>query len=100
MKSNLDIEVRTTMEVDGVHLFVNEELVLLIDNDPEDLVMRTPPLNGCIGDSRTMFSVDDAVEEIFGANPTQRHLGLVTIISLCIFSALEEQNKFINRISQ
>ena len=28
MKSNLDIEVKTTMEVDGVHLFVNEELVL------------------------------------------------------------------------
>ena len=61
MKSNLDIEVRTSMEVDGVHLFINEELVLLIDNDPEDLV---------------------------------------TIISLCIFSALEEQDKFIHRISQ
>jgi len=99
MKSNLDIEVRTTMEVDGVHLFVNEELVLLIDNDPEDLVMRTPS-DGSLGTSRTMFSVDDAVEEIFGANPTQRHLGLVTIISLCIFSAFEEQNKFVNRISQ
>ena len=99
MKSNLDIEVRTAMEVDGVHLFVNEELVLLIDNDPDDLVMRTPS-DGSLGTSRTMFSVDDAVEEIFGANPTQRHLGLVTIISVCIFSAFEEQNKFINRISQ
>ena len=99
MKSNLDVEIRTTMEVDGIHLFVNEELVLIVDNDPVDLVMRTPS-DGSLGNSRTMFSVDDAVEEIFGANDTQRHLGLVTILSLCIFSALEEQNKFINRISQ
>ena len=99
MKSNLDIEIRTTMETDGVHLFVNEELVLIIDNDPEDLVMRTPS-DGFLGSSRTMFRVDDAVEEIFGANSTQRHLGLVTIISMCIFSALEEQDKFIHRISQ
>ena len=99
MKSNLDVEIRTAMKVDGIHLFVNEELVLIIDNDPEDLVMRTPS-NGCLSCSRTMFSVDDAVEEIFGANPTQRHLGLVTIISLCIFSAMEEQDRFINRISQ
>lgn len=91
-----NIYIKTKMKHDGVHVFIDGELKLIVDNDPDDLIIRTPSS----GSSRTMFSVDDAVVEVFGACDRQEQLGLVALLSMCIFSSFEDQSEFINRISQ
>ena len=94
---NMDnIYVRTRMKPDGVHVYLDGELKLIVDNDPDDLIIRTP-FNGS---SHTMFSLDEAVTEVFGAVDRQQQLGLTTLLGICIFSCFEEQDNFVNRISQ
>lgn len=87
-------EITTRMKPDGVHVYVDGELELIVENDREDLIMRTPS-NGYL-----MHRVDDAVTEIFGPLDRQEQLGLVVILGVTIFSAFEEQDKFINTIAQ
>jgi len=95
----MDKEITARMKPDGLHVFVDEELALIVENDPDDLVLRTPS-NGCIGSPHLMFSIDDAVTELFGALDRQNQLGLNVILSVVIFSAFEEQEKFTRTISQ
>jgi len=94
-----ETDITTQMRADGVHVFVNDELALIVENDPDELIIRTPS-DGFAGSSHLMFSVDEAVEEVFGALDRQQKLGLNVILSVCIFSQFEEQDKFVNRISQ
>lgn len=91
-----NIYIKTKMKTEGVHVYIDGELKLIVDNDPEDLIIRTPSS----GYSHTMFSVDEAVTEVFGAVDRQEQLGLVALLSVCIFSSFEDQDDFINRISQ
>jgi hypothetical protein len=94
----MNSEITATMEVDGVHILVDGELKLIVENDPYDLLIRTPSDEFSVG--RLMFSIDDAVDEVFGALERQEYLGTVAIISVTVFSMFEEQNKYINTISQ
>lgn len=89
-----ETEITARMKPEGVHVLVNGELALVVDNDPDDLVMRTP------SDGYLMFKIDDAVSELFGSLDRQEQLGLNVILAVVIFSAFEEQEKFINTISQ
>jgi len=98
MKSNLDTEISASMEVDGVHIHVDGELRLIIENDPYDLLIRTPTDDACSG--RLMFTLGDAVDEVFGSVTRQEHLGLVATLAITSFSMFEEQEKHINQISQ
>ena len=86
------------MEADGVHIHVDGELKLIVENDPYDLVIRTPTDDSCA--SRLMFTLGDAVDEVFGAVSRQEHLGLVATLAITTFSMFEEQEKFTNTLSQ
>jgi hypothetical protein len=98
MRSDLETEITASMEVDGVHIHVDGELKLIVDNDPYDLLIRTPADDSYAG--RLMFSLSDAVEEVFGAVSRQEHLGLVATLAITTFSMFEEQEKFTNQLSQ
>lgn len=98
MRSNLDTEITASMEVDGVHIHVDGGLRLIVENDPYDLLIRTPADDSYSG--RLMFSLDDAVDEVFGSVTRQEHLGLVATLAITTFSMFEEQEKFTNTLSQ
>ena len=99
MKSNLQHEFNTSMKPEGLHVEIDGELALIVENDTDDLVMRIPSC-GCCPQAPLLFSIDAAIQELFGSLDRQQYLGLTTILSLVIFSGFEEQDKFINRISQ
>lgn len=88
-----------TMNPDGLHILIDGETRLIVDNDPDDLVMRIPS-DGYSHPAPLMFSIDAAIQELFGSLNRQQYLGLSTILSICIFSAFEEQDKFANTVSQ
>lgn len=90
----MQTEITARMKPDGVHVYVDGELELTVENDPYDLVMRIPS-TGFL-----MFKVDDAVTEIFGALNTQEYLGLVTLLGMVIYTAFEEQDKFLQTTAQ
>ena len=98
-KKPMEHEFNASMKADGLHIKMDGELVLIVENDPDDLVMRVPS-NGCSHPAPLMFSVDDAIQELFGSLDRQQYLGLSTILSMVIFSGFEEQEKFLHTTAQ
>lgn len=92
------IDVSASMKPDGVHVLMNGGLVMIVDNDPDDLIIRIPsPI--CIP-SKTVFTIEDALEYIDPPRSRQDMLGMTTLFGICIFSCFEEQLDYVNRISQ
>ena len=100
MRNNtMEHEFNASMKPEGLHVSIDGELALIVDNDPDDLIMRIPS-DGYSHPAPLMFSIDAAIQELFGSLDRQQYLGLSTILSMVIFSAFDEQSKFINRVSQ
>lgn len=95
----MEHEFNASMKPEGLHVSIDGELALIVDNDPDDLIMRIPS-DGYSHPAPLMFSIDAAIQELFGSLDRQQYLGLSTILSMVIFSAFDEQSKFINRVSQ
>ena len=95
----MEHEFNASMKPEGLHVSIDGELALIVDNDPDDLIMRIPS-DGYSHPAPLMFSIDAAIQELFGSLDRQQYLGLSTILSMVIFSAFDEQSKFVNRISQ
>ena len=95
----MEHEFNASMKPEGLHVSIDGELALIVDNDPDDLIMRIPS-DGFSHPAPLMFSIDAAIQELFGSLDRQQYLGLSTILSMVIFSAFDEQSKFINRVSQ
>jgi len=98
-KKPMEHEFNASMKADGLHIKMDGELVLIVENDPDDLVMRVPS-DGYSHPAPLMFSVDDAIQELFGSLNRQQYLGLSTILSMVIFSGFEEQEKFLHTTAQ
>ena len=98
-KKPMEHEFNASMKPDGLHIKMDGELVLIVENDPDDLVMRVPS-DGYSHPAPLMFSVDDAIQELFGSLDRQQYLGLSTILSMVIFSGFEEQEKFLHTTAQ
>lgn len=92
------IDVRARMKVDGVHVYMNEDLVMIVDNDPDDLIIRIP--SPICSPSKTVFSIEEALEYIDPPRNRQDMLGMTALFGICIFSCFEEQENFLSRISQ
>ena len=99
MRNTMEHEFNASMKPEGLHVSIDGELALIVDNDPDDLIMRIPS-DGYSHPAPLMFSVDAAIQELFGSLDRQQYLGLSTILSMVIFSAFDEQSKFVNRVSQ
>jgi len=95
----MEHEFNASMKADGLHIKMDGELVLIVENDPDDLVMRVPS-DGNSHPAPLMFSVDDAIQELFGSLDRQQYLGLSTILSMVIFSGFEEQEKLLHTTAQ
>ena len=95
----MEHEFNASMKPEGLHVSIDGELALIVDNDPDDLIMRIPS-DGYSHPALLMISIDAAIQELFGSLDRQQYLGLSTILSMVIFSAFDEQSKFINRVSQ
>ena len=95
----MEHEFNASMKPEGLHVSIDGELALIVDNDPDDLIMRIPS-DGYSHPAPLMFSVDAAIQELFGSLDRQQYLGLSAILSMVIFSGFDEQSKFINRVSQ
>ena len=95
----MEHEFNASMKPEGLHVSIDGELALIVDNDPDDLIMRIPS-DGYSHPAPLMFSIDAAIQELFGSLDRQQYLGLSTILSKVIFSGFDEQSKFINRVSQ
>lgn len=95
----MEHEFNASMKPEGLHVSIDGELALIVDNDPDDLIMRIPS-DGFSHPAPLMFSIDAAIQELFGSLDRQQYLGLSTILSMVIFSGFDEQSKFINRVSQ
>ena len=95
----MEHEFNASMKPEGLHVSIDGELALIVDNDPDDLIMRIPS-DGYSHPAPLMFSIDAAIQELFGSLDRQQYLGLSTILSMVIFSGFDEQSKFINRVSQ
>ena len=98
-KKPMEHEFNASMKADGLHIKMDGELVLIVENDPDDLVMRVPS-DGYSHPAPLMFSVDAAIQELFGSLNRQQYLGLSTILSMVIFSGFEEQEKFLHTTAQ
>ena len=99
MKNKYNHEFNASMKPDGLHIKINGETRLIVENDPDDLVMRVPS-DGYSHPAPLMFSIDDAIQELFGSLDRQQYLGLSTILSMVIFSGFEEQEKFLHTTAQ
>jgi len=88
MSTLSDFTITANMDVDGVHVTVNDCLSMIVDNDPDDLIIRLPHLG------ERVHSVEEAVSIIFGATNRQEHLGMCALLSICIFQCFEDQGTF------